>query len=113
MIRIADDSAPGCLRFDDVATAASESDVSAMREEEALLRADDPINIQFTSGTTGNPKGATLSHKNILNNGRFSGRQQEFTHNDRVCIPVPLCTWEVFVSCVCMLVLCVGDRFLT
>jgi len=53
------------------------------------LTADDPINIQYTSGTTGFPKGATLSHRNILNNGRFVAELQGLTHEDRMCIPVP------------------------
>jgi fatty-acyl-CoA synthase len=56
---------------------------------EAQLRPEDPINIQFTSGTTGAPKGATLSHGNIVNNGRFSGRILRYTEHDRVCVPVP------------------------
>src|SRR4029078_12717493 len=55
----------------------------------ATLRPDDPINIQYTSGTTGFPKGATLSHRNILNNGYFVTRLQQFTPADRLCIPVP------------------------
>ena len=54
-----------------------------------LARPDDPINIQYTSGTTGFPKGATLTHKNILNNGYFTTELQGFTHDDRLCIPVP------------------------
>ena len=56
----------------------------------ANLQPDDAINIQFTSGTTGNPKGATLSHYNILNNGYFVGRGIGLTERDRICITVPL-----------------------
>ncbi|HEX8950701.1 MAG TPA: AMP-binding protein, partial [Polyangia bacterium] len=61
----------------------------ALAAREASLSCDDPINIQYTSGTTGHPKGATLSHHNILNNGYFVGRALRLDERDRVCIPVP------------------------
>src|SRR5207244_7723314 len=82
--------ADGMVRFEDVAGRARDSErhrLAALAEE---LQFDDPINIQFTSGTTGFPKGTTLTHHNILNNGFFLGEAMRFTERDRVCIPVPL-----------------------
>jgi fatty-acyl-CoA synthase len=63
---------------------------SDLHRVESALQFDDPINIQYTSGTTGNPKGATLTHHNILNNGYFVALSLGYTPADRVCIPVPL-----------------------
>jgi fatty-acyl-CoA synthase len=64
-------------------------DEKALAEREAQLHPDDPINIQFTSGTTGLPKGATLSHRNVLNNGFFNGLTLRYSEHDRICVPVP------------------------
>ncbi|AOW92054.1 AMP-binding protein [Rhodococcus sp. WMMA185] len=69
--------------------AAHDSDQTVLMAAQRALSSDDPINIQYTSGTTGFPKGATLSHHNILNNGYFVGELCHYTENDRVCIPVP------------------------
>ena len=64
-------------------------EIDDLSEYTADLHCDDPINIQFTSGTTGFPKGATLTHRNLLNNGYFIGELLGYTENDRVCVPVP------------------------
>ena len=84
------EQAPGTLAFEAVGGlggAAERAALDAMRDE---IQFDDPANIQFTSGTTGSPKGVTLSHHNILNNGYFTGRAMKLGPEDRICIPVPL-----------------------
>jgi len=75
--------------FDALIRDASGVEPDALHEVEASLQFDDPINIQYTSGTTGYPKGATLTHHNILNNGYFVAEMLGYTEHDRVCIPVP------------------------
>ncbi len=90
VICLDDEAQPGVYsftEFEQPATPASRRQAQAIA---ARLQPDDPINIQFTSGTTGFPKGATLTHFNILNNGFFVTETMQFTDQDRLCIPVPL-----------------------
>jgi len=89
-IKIGGSPRSGWIAFDDLPGLASAPDRDQVREICAGLDCHDPINIQFTSGTTGLPKGASLSHHNILNNGWFVGQAQRLGPGDRICVPVPL-----------------------
>ena len=80
----------GTPEWDDLMTPSEDGMDAALAERASTLQPDDAINIQYTSGTTGFPKGATLSHANILNNGFFVGEACAYTDEDRVCLPVPL-----------------------
>ncbi|WP_216851120.1 AMP-binding protein [Acidisphaera sp. L21] len=80
----------GTIGFDGVAELAGAAERARLAALRDTLQFDDPINIQFTSGTTGNPKGTTLTHHNVLNNGFFIGEAMRLTAEDRLCIPVPL-----------------------
>jgi fatty-acyl-CoA synthase len=89
VIQIGNDTVPGFMRFSDLLATGDPAD-QAVHSLGARLRNTDAINIQFTSGTTGSPKGATLTHRNVLNNGFFIGEAMRLSPDDRLCIPVPL-----------------------
>lgn len=90
VVSLTDEPKKGLLSWKNLLEKASKSTDKALAERQTTLAFDEPINIQYTSGTTGYPKGATLSHHNILNNGYFVARAMNFTENDRLIIPVPL-----------------------
>jgi fatty-acyl-CoA synthase len=90
VIRMGSELTPGMLNFDAIVDSGRAEPVETLDAISATLQPDDAINIQFTSGTTGAPKGATLTHVNVVNNGRFVVEAQNLTETDRLCIPVPL-----------------------
>ncbi len=104
IIRMGTDKTPGMLNYDEVLGLGGAEEYREIERLQSVLLPDDPINIQFTSGTTGSPKGATLTHCNILNNGWLSGQGMRFTDQDRLCIPVPLyhCFGMVLGNLVCL-----------
>src|SRR5580658_7566035 len=97
-------SAPGTIGFGDVYGMGGAEERSTLAELAGRLQFDEAINIQFTSGTTGLPKGATLTHHNILNNGYFLAQAMRYTERDKVCIPVPMyhCFGMVIGSLACL-----------
>ncbi|MBZ9842871.1 AMP-binding protein [Mesorhizobium sp. CA5] len=90
VIRMGDDNSPGMFNFGDVLAMAGRDEHDSLDRISEGLKPGEAINIQFTSGTTGAPKGATLTHSNIVNNGNFVTSAIKLTTEDRLCIPVPL-----------------------
>ena len=89
VVQLGRQGVPGMLSFAELMARGDPND-PAIDAAGATLTSSDPINIQFTSGTTGFPKGATLTHRNILNNGFFIGEAMKLSEHDRLCVPVPL-----------------------
>ena len=98
------DVPPGMLGWNELLRMGDGVAIEQLREREASLNFDDAINIQYTSGTTGLPKGSTLSHHNIANNGMLIANAMRFTHRDRLCIPVPFyhCFGMVLANMACV-----------
>src|SRR5579863_586655 len=90
LVQLGTESVAGTLSFNDLLASGHDLDEAVLAPIEEQLDADQVFNIQFTSGTTGTPKGATLTHFNIVNNGFFVGEGMRLTADDSVCIPVPL-----------------------
>lgn len=90
VIHLSDEAVPGAWTWKEFLTLSNGNGMDQLNERRSHLSFDDPINIQYTSGTTGRPKGATLTHHNILNNAFFTAETMNFSHKDRLVIPVPL-----------------------
>jgi len=104
VIFIGDDAPSSMLRWQDLLAMAGQTSLEQLREREASLSCHDAINIQYTSGTTGFPKGATLSHCNVVNNGLLISHTMKLTERDSVCIPVPFyhCFGMVLANMSCL-----------
>src|SRR3989440_445035 len=89
VVYLGTDPEPGGIAWAEFLDLGNRIDARDLEACETTLQFDDPVNIQYTSGTTGSPKGATLSHHNILNNGYFVTERMRYTEHDRVCVPVP------------------------
>jgi len=90
VIRLGEGTIDGFANYHDIRNLATDEDYRTLDRIASDLDFDDPINIQFTSGTTGTPKAATLTHHNIVNNANLSAQVMKFTERDRLCIPVPM-----------------------
>ena len=104
LIQIDGGKVPGMLAFQEIPEKAENKDWTRLKELDRSLQFDDPINIQFTSGTTGTPKAATLTHHNIVNNAFLCAERMGFTQSDRLCIPVPMyhCFGMVLGTLLCL-----------
>lgn len=90
VISLRGETPPGMLAWESFLNRAADIPIERLRDIESKVSANDPVNIQYTSGTSGRPKGAMLSHRNILLNAYYTGQCQKFTDQDRLCVPVPL-----------------------